>query len=138
MHFEDPYVFTPSACYDFEDISQIVQPKNNHATSLRLLLINNTMNWIHLYKDDEIGIINALATQPTSLIHQMQTSYQLNAIKPLDLTEEEDQIRWKLLLKTLKEQEWKIEEENKQLALDLLHKYRFLFALNNEPWGIYQ
>lgn len=69
------------------------------------------------------------------LCHSQQPT-ECNEIKPLDITTEQDELRWKLLKEKLREECWALPAEMKKKALEILYKFRFVFALKGEPWGL--
>ena len=104
-------------------------------------LINNaTAETLEINKGENIGELftNVLDTIPleyeeTGLSEDVMFA---NGTYNLKLTEEDQKERWKELLLTLKVDEWKISNSEKEMALEQLKQYQFVFALKEEPLGL--
>ena len=116
-------------------LQQLNTPQDDHTVNL---IVNNVTNeTICVSPDELVGHLTGgpVLSNIVYLCHN-EDAYSINEIKPLDLSEEQDEQRWKLLLKTLQEDKWQLKPDDKEKAVKLLYTFRFLFAIKNEPWGL--
>ena len=131
-------MFIPFEQFDFSCsvLPHICTPKPNHKI-INIIVSNIHHEPIMFEQFQEIGYLTeGPVSSEIKYLCEGPKSKQINEIKPLNISPEEDGQRWKTLLKALKEDLWELKPSLKQEALDILYKYRFLFALKNEPWGL--
>ena len=130
-------LFTPSEKLGFASISQIFSVNTSH---LALALHNTTLDTVCLEKFEEVGCLTEGPVidevQYLCMATQKSDAPTVNEIQPLEITQEQDEKRWLSLLETLKVNNWELNEQDKIKAENILHRFRFLFALKNEPWGV--
>ena len=134
----DSVLFIPCQNLGCASLPQILH--RPEASQLELLVHNASLDPLILQVLDEIGCLTEgpVNADVMYLDTTLETNFEpsINEVRALDITPEQDQKRWESLLKVLQEDKWELSDEYKTKAKALLHKYRFLFALKNEPWGI--
>lgn len=134
----DSIMFTPSDKLGCASMPQILH--RSDTAQITLTVHNATMDPVFLDMLEDIGYLTEGPVNADvmylDVAQDNEKETYVNEVRPLDLTTEKDQQRWEALLKILKEDEWELRDEDKSKAKALLYKYRFLFALKNEPWGI--
>ena len=136
---EQDIMFVPLRDLDFSCsiLPHICRGPQNNEKTFDILINNAHHEPIMIEQYQEIGhLTEGPVSSEVKYLQSCSATGVINEVKPLDISPEEDCERWLTLLKTLKEDSWEISPEQRREALKMLYKYRFLFALKNEPWGL--
>ncbi|KAL5258187.1 hypothetical protein ACHWQZ_G012974 [Mnemiopsis leidyi] len=139
---------TPETILVFSEI-----PSNSNETGQLLNLEPNSksykmfvVNHTDFPLDLEAG--NIVATADLTPLHQQfqlpfdsslidnKFPLQVNGSYNLSLTDDDRKLRWVEICKILRVNTWAITDEQKQIALNALKQFEFVFAMPNEPLGL--
>ena len=129
--------FQPGKEY-MEDTS-IILPVQGERQEIWIPIINNVNEAVYVEKGENIGSFHKVGELTyLDLTKDESSAQEFNEVTKLKISSEERKRRWKELLEVLQSNKWKLTDEGKTKAMELIKRYEDLFVLKNEPWGLFQ
>ena len=114
--------FQPGKEY-MEDTS-IILPVQEEMQEIWIPIINNVNEAVYVEKGENIGLFHKVGELTyLDLTRDESSAQEFNEVTKLKISSEERKRRWKELLEVLQSNKWKLTDEGKTKAMELIKRY---------------